>query len=294
VTSHDADRQRTRAITIEVAIDVPAAAIWSALTDPAEIARWFPPVVTGGGAAGQARTLTFLWGPPIEWTTTVAMADPGHVRWVDDPAAYEAAEGSGGVLPLAVDWHIEGRGGSSVVRLVHSGWDASSDWDEQYDATDAGWRYFLFNLRHYLTRHRGTPRTMLAARRPATIPRSELWDRLWGVDGFALSDADRRTLTAGRRAALRLRDGAQPTDVADIEVVHCGPTHFWGVLPGLRDALLVIEMEPGREGYHCGIWLSTYGVSKTDTRALDEALSALADRVFGPAPASAPTVKPAS
>jgi uncharacterized protein YndB with AHSA1/START domain len=274
------DQQPTRAMAFEIELPVPPDVVWNALTNPTELSRWFPPVVTGTAGVGHA--FTFSWGPGMEWTSTAIVWEPGrHLRWVDDPAAYEAAERSGGVLPLAVDWSIKGRGGQTIVRLVHSGWGASSEWDDQYDATEAGWRFFLFNLRHYLTRHRGTPRTMISARRPATIARPALWDRLLGPEGLATRDARIDTLEAGQRVALNLGSATQPLDVVECTA----PRSLWGTLPGLSDALLFIEMEPG-ERYHCGIWLSTYGVSPSVNLEIGRAVTALADRVLGPAPAA--------
>ena len=207
----DPGRPATRAISLEITLPVSPEAVWSALTEPEEIARWFPPVATAG--PGEGHTVTFSWGPAVEWTSTAVIWEPGrHVRWVDDPAAYEAAVKSGGVLPLAVDWSIKGRGGTTVVRLVHSGWGVSSEWDEAFSATETGWRYFLYNLRHYLTRHHGTRRTMISARRPTTIPRASLWERVFGREGFRVRGAESDALEAGRRVALHLDNSTQPLE----------------------------------------------------------------------------------
>jgi uncharacterized protein YndB with AHSA1/START domain len=253
-----------RAIELDVTVDAPAAAVYAALTDPAQLASWFPPVASGSSAVGGK--LLISWGPALEWTTTVVTAEPNrHIRWVDDPSS-----------PLAVDWWIEARGGKTLVRLVHSGWSADAGWDEQYDATSAGWQYFLFNLRHYLERHRGTRRVLVSARRPTTLPRAEVWDRLLGAAGFALNARDRSDVREDGRVLLQLGNDPQRFDIAhSVE-----PTHLWGTLPGLSDALLFVEMEPGNPGYNCGIWLSTYGLNAERTAVLQQALSAMAERVI--------------
>lgn len=256
------DDQARRAIELHIAIDAPAAAVWEALTDPAQLANWFPPISSGSSAVGEK--LLISWGPSMEWTTTVVAAEPNrHLRWVDDPSQ-----------PMAVDWSIEGRAGKTVVRLVHSGWSADASWDEQFDATNMGWRFFLFNLRHYLERHRGIHRTMVSERRPTTMPRVELWGRLMGPPGFAVNATAR--LRDGVGVRLQLGDDPQHLDI-----VHCTePTHLWGTLPGLSDAVLFVEMEPGNPGYHCGVWLSVYGLADDRVTALREALKTLADTVF--------------
>src|SRR5581483_3380801 len=70
------------------------------------------------------------------------------------------------------------RKGKTVVRLVNSGFSMDAEWDDQYSATEAGWKYFLFNLKHYLERHAGTPRVQLSERRKSEQPRSEMWSRI--------------------------------------------------------------------------------------------------------------------
>jgi hypothetical protein len=55
-----------------------------------------------------------------------------------------------------MEWLVEARGGGTcVVRLINSGFGSGADWDAEYDATEAGWRLFLYNLRLYLTHFPG-------------------------------------------------------------------------------------------------------------------------------------------
>jgi uncharacterized protein YndB with AHSA1/START domain len=206
-----------RTIELTVEIQAPAAQVWRALTTPEEIARWFAPIVTGSTALGEQTT--FSWGyAGGEYTDIVSARDEGrHLRWGDDS--------------LVTDWFIEARaGGVTVLRLVHSGWGDGAEWDEQYDATAGGWRYFLFNLRQYVEHHAGEPRTAIIDRRPMRLPRTGVFDRV--------------------RAALP--DGFR---VVATEAPH----RVWGVLPAYGDAVVLIEMEPGPDSYHCGIYLSLYG-----------------------------------
>jgi uncharacterized protein YndB with AHSA1/START domain len=265
MTTPISETQTRRSIDLKVSIDAPTAAVWDALTDPAQLANWFPPISSGSSAVGGK--LLISWGPSMEWTTTVVAAEPNrHVRWVDDPSQ-----------PLAVDWTIDGRGGKTVVRLVHSGWSAESTWDDQFDATNAGWSYFLFNLRHYLERHRGVRRAMVSERRPTTMSHAALWERLTGPEGFAVSAVGHAKVRAGDRARIQLGRDPQRLDIA-----HCvAPKHLWGTLPGLSDAVLFIEMEPGNPGYHCGVWISTYGLSEERVKELREATAEIVEHIFG-------------
>jgi hypothetical protein len=165
----------------------------------------------------------------MSWEEHLVEVEPGrHLRWGDSPDA-----------PTVVDWHIETKGGHAVVRLVQSGLKAGAEWDDAYEAFHAGWRYFLFNLKHYLTRHRGTPRAMAWTRRPTESPRSTVWD--------------------GLTAALIPRDGQMQIDGVTQRAIiqESKPAHVLSAtLPELNDALIFIEIE----GKTLGVYLSTYGL----------------------------------
>jgi uncharacterized protein YndB with AHSA1/START domain len=270
----------TRSITLEVEIDAPRDAAWHALTTPEGLARWFPPI-SGGAGAAPGDKLLISWGEAMEWWTTVVAVDPQrHVQWIDDPAAYaQSVSGESDKPALAMDWFIETRGGKTVVRLVNSGFAASSDWDEMYDATTAGWQYFLFNLRHYLENHRGTPRVQISERRKSPVGRNELWNRLIGSDGFAIDNGSGDALVAGET-----RSASIGSHTVAVRIEHANrPSHLWLRFPTLGDAIFFAEVESGREGFHCGLWLSTYGLPDPQVTELRDGLRSIADRVFAPA-----------
>lgn len=58
------------------------------------------------------------------------------------------------------------------------------------------------------------------------------------------------------------------------------PHFFWGTLGSLEDAMVLVEMEPGRDQLHCGIWLSTCGLPAERVEALQRGLTAMADRAL--------------
>jgi hypothetical protein len=77
--------------------------------------------------------------------------------------ASEMPAQDGRMVRLAVGYYVEVQGGRVRVRLVHSGFDDSS-WDDYIDGLDAGWSFFLFNLKHALERHPGVDRRQEFAR----------------------------------------------------------------------------------------------------------------------------------
>ena len=223
-----------RKIELSVEIHAPLEAVWRALSTPEEIARWFAPVVTGGTAVGEQ--LKFFWYEGGEYTNTVAARDEGrHIQLKGH---------------LVSDWFIEAKdGGVVVVRLVNSGWGDGADWDDYYDATAGGFRYFLFNLRNYVEHHAGQPRTALIDRRPTDRPRAEVLDqvRANAPEGFRVVTSE-------------------------------APDRLWGTLPAYGDALVLIENEPGKK-YHCGVYISLYGDAVKHRAALEPHLKRMLDAV---------------
>jgi uncharacterized protein YndB with AHSA1/START domain len=267
-------KNATRSITLEVELDASRDAVWRALTSPEELARWFPPVSGGGSALGDRLLLS--WGEDMQWSTTIAAVEPEkHVRWIDDPVAHEKTQSGESDKPtLVVDWYLETRGGKTIVRLVNSGFGESSEWDDSFNATDAGWRYFLFNLKQYLERHSGTPRVMVSERRKSPVTREILWTRLVGDVGLALAPSGAEQIPSV--AAITL-DGERLPVVVELANP---PGHLWLRFPSLNDALMLVEAEPGRDSFHCGLWLSTYGLPESRVSFLREGLRGLSDRVF--------------
>jgi uncharacterized protein YndB with AHSA1/START domain len=265
--------RKPRVIELEIRIHAPRDAVWAALTEPSELARWFPPIAQGKPGVGEMLLLS--WGPEVQWRTRIVEWEPGrHLRWQDLPSAEPGQPDVPRPVPMVVDWTLEATGGEVVVRLVQSGFGEGETWDDFYDGTDMGWRFFLNALRHYLERHRGMDRRMISVRRPARGGPSVPWTRLWSPEGFAPTTPV--TFAPGKPFEVQL-GGEQLGGTVDFVRP---PSHFWGTVANLNAATLLVEMEPGRDRLHCGIWLSTYGVSAERADSLQRALTAMADRAF--------------
>lgn len=253
-------KTKTRSIDLTVEIPADLDAVWRALTEPQQIERWFP--LKASGSTEPGGKLTLSWGSEMDWTTTVKVSEPRTHLQFEDPA-----DPSRPGVVSRIDFHVERAGPATalrasrtVVRLVHSGFDASADWDDQFTSTRNGWRYFLMNLHHYLERHADTPRTMVWDRRRMTRPPSKVWESLFeppvlgGVVDATLEEVSR-------------------------------DRHAWGRVPALNDGLLFIEFEggPSATNAHLGVWISTYGLPAAKTAALQTALTAALDARLGPA-----------
>ncbi|MCH7563831.1 MAG: SRPBCC domain-containing protein [Gemmatimonadetes bacterium] len=267
----DTPQDRTRTIEIEVEVDASPEDVWEAISEAEGIRRWFAPEARV--TAGVGGSIWLSWGEGAAGEATIDVWEPSkRIRWIEE---WGSSEDEGGATLTAVDFHIETRGGTTIVRLVHSGFSASADWDEYYDATVAGWTYFLWNLSHYLGRHPGTPRTMISDRRKTTRPFDEVWAALLGPAGLAVSSLD--TLAAGDDLALRVGASSFSGETAYVRA----PRNLAGTLKELNDGLIFIEMEPsGSDTWACGVWISAYGVDSSETDTVQRRLTELMDGVF--------------
>jgi hypothetical protein len=153
------------------------------------------------------------------------------------------------------------------VRLVHSGFDDSGSWDDYIDGLDAGWTYFLFNLKHALERHRGVDRQQLSARFRTTAPAGEDHP-VFGAKGLRV-----RPPVGGLRAGDACRFSLGGVDVdATVAVRHPSRTVAF-VVPAWNDGLLFVEREGMKETHQVGIWLSLYGVPDSSAAPLRQGLT---------------------
>ena len=266
--------QETRSIEKELYIEAPPEVVWRALTEAAELTRWFP--VEAAVEPGEGGTIRLSWGEGAEGTARIHLWDPERsVGWREQY----------GSVVLAVEYHIEAKGGGTVLRLVHSGFAATADWDEQFHMVDGGWSYFLENLRLYLERHRGVPRTLVYERRPVAMPRPEAYARLTGPNGVGV-EGSFEGLTAGDPYRVRTSAG----EVMEGRVIAAQPGYQLGLTIDDGSALLFIEIEPAPEGCRPAVWLSTYGLPDADVSARADRLGRMYANALG-APVGQPTVR---
>ena len=237
-------------VSTEIAIDADADTVWRALTEAEELKRWFP--LDARVTPGEGGVVWLSWGEGADWEAPIEIWEPGrHLRTVD-PAPSK----------LAVDYYIESRGGETVLRLVHSGF-AADAWDDEIDTMTAGWRTFLATLRHYLDRHRGQPRTLAYFRHPVVeLPRAEAYPRALTALGFP------HDLAEGR-----------PHANGDV-LVAAPPVNLTVTMEQYGDAVLMIEIEPGRGKCRPAAWLSLYGDAGAKAPKLQDWLRGSLTRAF--------------
>jgi uncharacterized protein YndB with AHSA1/START domain len=260
----------TRSIEVTTEIAAPADVVWRALTEAEQLENWFP--LNAQVEPGVGGSIRVSWGGASAYGSRITTWEPGrHLQLTDQEADPQA----GLPLPIVQDYYLEGKGGTTVLRFVHSGFSPDAQWDEMFDTMSSGWAYFFYNLRHYLERHRGVPRAMVWRRQPVSgMPRAEAWP--------ALLDALDAGGAAGTGDTVLLPLAGERLEG---EIVQWKPpVHLAARIPDLNDALLFVEFESSAEKWHAGFWLSMYGVEAGRVEALQRSLDALTEGLL-PAPA---------
>ena len=265
------DPRRTgRVLELTIDIDAPLEEVWQALTTGEGIARWFGPYAAV--TPGEGGRVSVGWDPKEMWDTPITVWEP--LRRMQ--TASEMPSKDGRVVRLAVDYYVDVHGGRVRVRLVHSGFDDSDSWDGYIDGLDAGWTYFLFNLKHALERHRGVDRRQLSARF-RTAARTGEEHPVFGDKGLRV-----RPSIGGLRPgdACRLSLGSAEIDAT--VAVRQGSRAIAFVVPAWNDALLFVEREGMKETHGLGVWLSLYGVPEATAAPLQQGLAAVASALSVP------------
>lgn len=130
-----------RTVDLTVDIDATLDEVWHALTTGEGIARWFAPYATV--TPGVGGSVAVGWEPNETWDSPITVWEP--LRRMQTVSEMPSQDGR--MVRLAVDYYLEAQGGRVRVRLVHSGFDESDSWDGYVDGLDAGWSYFLVNLK---------------------------------------------------------------------------------------------------------------------------------------------------
>jgi uncharacterized protein YndB with AHSA1/START domain len=265
-----------RQFETEIRIAAPRDAVWRALAEAREIARWFAPTVeVEPGVGGR---ILWEWGRHHSWSNTIESWQPGqHLRTrYDSPVD----DGRGGKRPLFVDFHLQGDGGVTTLRLVHSGFGPEAAFDAEFDGISSGWPVELRSLRHYLENHRGRDRQLAWATRSTQDAPAEVWRRLVGADGFA---APGLTAIAAAGRYRLVVPGAGPIEGS----VLFSPSEreFSGVADNLGKGWLRLHCERWAGATQVWVWLALYGSTAERVASFQTAFDRLLDRVV-PAAAS--------
>jgi uncharacterized protein YndB with AHSA1/START domain len=183
-----------RSVQVEVEVPGTPEEVWQAIASGPGISSWFVPTEFEE-RDGVPVSVVSHFGPGMDAVATVTAWDP--------PRRF-AAEGEWGpgAPPIATEWIVESRsGGMCVVRVVHSLFASTDDWDDQLTGTESGWPGFFRILRLYLSHFRGQRGSVFQLMSMVPGPESEAWDALTGSLGLAgATIGERRSTPAGAPA----------------------------------------------------------------------------------------------
>ena len=93
--------------------------------------------------------------------------------------------GGPGSPKVATEWSVEARaGGKCLVRVVHSLFASTDDWDNQLDGLEQGWPTYFRILRMYLEKFKGMPCSAMHFVNFSTDSEAKAWEKAGGELGL--------------------------------------------------------------------------------------------------------------
>ncbi len=261
--SSDDSKTNTRDIVLSVELNASPEEVFRAVTDGTELAKWLAPEARvtppSDGKKGQ---IWISWGEGMSVEKPVEIWDaPRHVR-------HSSGTNPESKAPLWADWSIEANGSTTTLRLVHSGFSASADWDGEFESHSRGWRLMLANLRHYFARHAKKPAAHVTFMAEAKTEHGALWTTLLSKAAMGFESAPKpgdsyRITTSSGDALSGKVEMANGRDLAL-------------TVSELDDALLRVSLEggakPGSSTYVFG-YVIAYGDAASRARELAQRMN---------------------
>jgi uncharacterized protein YndB with AHSA1/START domain len=167
-----------RSVQVEVEVPGTPEEVWQAIATGPGISSWFVPA-SFEESDGKPVAVTLNFGPGMESRSPLTGWDPPR-KW-----SAEAGGWAPGSPNIADEWSVEARaGGKCVVRIVHSLFASTDEWDNQLEGTESGWPGFFRILRIYLTHFRGQRSAMMQWMAPAAGTEKEAWETLTAALGL--------------------------------------------------------------------------------------------------------------
>ena len=184
------DASGRRSVQAEVEVPGTPEQVWQAIATGPGVSSWFMPADIDEREGG---SVVCHFGPGMDSVATVTAWDP--------PRRFAAeSQDLGPEAPsIATEWIVEARsGGTCVVRVVHSLFASSDEWDNQLESFESGWPGFFRILRLYLSHFRGQRCSILQLMGSASGPEPAAWEALTGALGLAGAvPGERRTTPSG-------------------------------------------------------------------------------------------------
>lgn len=190
------DASGRRSVQVEVEAPGSIEEVWRAISTGPGISSWFVPTEFDAGAGDRLGRLVCHFGPGMDSVATLT-------EW-DAPRrfAVESEDFVVGGPPVATVWTVEKGGGDAwVVRVEHSLFADSDEYDGPLEGTESGWPQFFRILQIYMTHYRGQPCALLELM--GTAPNEvSAWGALTADLGLANAKAGERRSAPADAPAL--------------------------------------------------------------------------------------------
>jgi uncharacterized protein YndB with AHSA1/START domain len=174
---------------VEVEIEIPGEPeeVWDAIATGPGVTSWFVPTKSETREDGTV-IVTSNFGPGMDVEAT-------QTAW--DPPRRFAAESSGfgpEGPSMATEWIVEARsGGICVVRVVHSLFASTDEWDNQLKDIESGWPIFFRILQLYIAQFPGRYAKNAHLSGMFSGSGAEAWKKLTGALGVKDPKAGKRS-----------------------------------------------------------------------------------------------------
>jgi uncharacterized protein YndB with AHSA1/START domain len=263
-----------RMIRAEVETSATPEQTWEAWADPEKIAQWFVDRASGEAKPGGTMTWFFdQFGYVLPFEVLEAVPGSLYVLKWDPP------QGRSGILEV----RIERRGGSTVVRLIQSGFREDAKWDEEYEGTFSGWQMSLAILKRYLENYFGRSKRTILVMRPASFNYEQLLPYFLEAPKLSQWLVKRGSIgSAGETIQLDLGDAGKLTGRV-LTITKWEVALSWEEIGGTLE-LKGFSMGPQRVvSLRCMSWKLEPG----ETKRLEGQLSAAVERLAALFPAAA-------
>ena len=166
-----------RSVQVEVEVPGTPEEVWNAIATGPGISSWFVPT-TFEERDGIPVAVTSSFGPGMDIRAAIT-------EW-DAPKKFVAQGEPWNEMPsIATEWSVEARaGGVCVVRVVHSLFASTDDWDDHLESASLGWPGFFRTLRLYLAHFRGQPSALMQLVSPVSGGEERGWATLTSALGL--------------------------------------------------------------------------------------------------------------
>lgn len=170
-----------RRLAKEIELAATPEQVWRAIATPEGMSLWFVPHEdTAGGLEAD-------FGGGNTQAGQVLESEPGK-------RVVYGATSPDGTAPMTIEFLVEGRAGTTVLRLVQSGF-LGDDWEAEYDGFGKGWDLFLHNLSEYFRYFPGLPVANVVATGFTSLPVEAVWHELIARLGADPAPGERVRLT---------------------------------------------------------------------------------------------------